>query len=590
MKKFLNFKKAQIQWTRKKIIIASVSLFLVIVLLITAIAIGASSKSEYVYKESKVYYGNLTVGVTESGTVDIGTIEQTFDLDMSALQRVETGNTSSGSGFGSSNRTSSGGMSAAMPSMGGGMTPMGGSSSGGTQASGGFNMFNQMFGGGGNVTSSGDATTLTVGEVLVSVGQKVSEGDPIYQLAEEEVTELQQELQDNVGKAQADLDAVYAEQKLSKKTAQNTYDISMAYGDYAQTEYNNTIRTLEKNVESSKATLEKAQTNLTEYQTRLADITESYEDAMIALDNFKYARGTADPLDVYIYIYHHNNLKTGEQQVSSLEQQKEQLEKYVEQAEENLKLAEQNYAKALRNLEQGKLEAKQTLALRNLAYNTAKETYDVTLAYLEDDTATQEEIYREAQEKWDEFSSYIRDNAVLAGYNGVITSVELQEGDSISTGTALITLYDMDDVTMTVSVYEEDMTDITVGSKVSVDFTAYPENLFEAAVTEISDASTDSKGNVLYDVTVTLKGDVSGLFQGMTGDVTFITEQSEEALYVSKRAVITENNKTYVKIKEEDGDIVKQKVTTGFSDGTYIQITEGLQEGDIVLIGSKVNK
>ena len=196
----------------------------------------------------------------------------------------------------------------------------------------------------------------------------------------------------------------------------------------------------------------------------------------------------------------------------------------------------------------------------------------------------------ETKEKWDEFSSYIGDNNVLSGYSGVVTSVELEEGDSISTGTALITLYDLEDVTMTVSVYEDDMTDIAIGSLANISLTAYPDEMLTAKVSEISDASTDSKGNVIYDVTVTIEGDTSGLFQGMTGDITFVTEQSEETLYVLKRAVITDKNKSYVKVKEADGDIVKKEVTTGFSDGRYISIVEGLVEGDTVLIESKVSK
>lgn len=86
-----------------------------------------------------------------------------------------------------------------------------------------------------------------------------------------------------------------------------------------------------------------------------------------------------------------------------------------------------------------------------------------------------------------------------------------------------------------------------------------------------------------------MKGNVSGLFQGMTGDLTFVTEQSEESLYIYKRAVITEDGKSYVKIREEDGNIIKKEIVTGFSDGIYIQVVEGLSEGDAVLIESKVS-
>ena len=59
--------------------------------------------------------------------------------------------------------------------------------------------------------------------------------------------------------------------------------------------------------------------------------------------------------------------------------------------------------------------------------------------------------------------------------------------------------------------------------------------------------------------------------------------------YVSNRAIIRENGKSYVKKKEADGSISKQEVTTGFSDGVNVEIKEGLSEGDTVLIESKVS-
>ena len=193
-------------------------------------------------------------------------------------------------------------------------------------------------------------------------------------------------------------------------------------------------------------------------------------------------------------------------------------------------------------------------------------------------------------EKWNEFSTYIDGNAVCARYNGVITGVELEAGDKISTGTSLVTLYDMDEVTMTVTVDEDDMTDISLGSAANIALTAYREDIFTAKVTAIGDATSDSSGNITYDVTVTLEGDVSGLFQGMTGDVTFVTEQTEEVLYVSRRAIITEDDKTYVKVKTADGSIVKKEITTGLSDDSNVEISGDIAEGNIVLIESSITK
>ena len=75
----------------------------------------------------------------------------------------------------------------------------------------------------------------------------------------------------------------------------------------------------------------------------------------------------------------------------------------------------------------------------------------------------------------------------------------------------------------------------------------------------------------------------------MTAQITFITKETETVTYVSNRAIIRENGKSYVKKKEADGSIAKQEVTTGFSDGVNVEIKEGLSEGDTVLIESKVS-
>lgn len=569
-----------------KFLFGGVICLVILAVIISLFAGKRRGQESYIYKETQAEYGILTIGVTKSGSIDIGTVEQSFALDMSALQRVDTGSSqsSSQSNSGMGSMGGSGGMGTVGGMGGAGNMGVAGSMGGGN----GLDMFSQMFGGGGNLTGTGGDSSLTVAGVQVSVGQQISKGDTLYEIEGESVSELEQELQENVEKAKTDLEAVYADQNLSKQTAKYTYESSVAYGDYAGTEYDAAIRELKDAVEDSKITLDRAGASLAEYKSRLEDITDSYNDAAKALSDCQYSLDNTSPSDAYLYGYYYELTENARQTADSLEQQKEQLEKSVEQAQENVETATRNYNAARRSLEQGELSAKEVYDLRVLAYDTARETYDITLAYLEGDAAAQEEIYQETKEKWEEFSSYIKGNAVLAQYNGVVTSVALEEGDSIRTGSALITLYDMDDVSMSVTLYEKEMTDIVLGSAAKICFTAYPEDIFEAAVTEISEATTDSRGNVVYDVTVTVQGDVSGLFQGMTGDITFVTGQSEETLYVHKRAVFTENGKSYVKIRQEDGSIVKKEITTGFSDGTNIQVVEGLSEGDVVLIESKV--
>ena len=571
-------------WSKRRKLTTGICGVCVIAVVAGAIGLSGGSDTEVIYKETTVKYGTLVKGVTESGSVDIGTVDQTFDLDMSALQRTDTsGSSSSGSSSGGSSGSTAGSSS--------GSGGFGGMSASGGGAQGDLDMFGQIFNMGNSSGSNGDDSTLTVAVVVVFVGQQVSEGDPLYLLEEDSVSDLEDELQSNVEKAKADLEAVEADQTLSKQRAKYTYNSSTAYGSYIDTEYSTTLQELQNTVDSAESTLEQAKSSLEDYRTQLEEVTAAYADAAQVLSNCKYSLNSTDAADdTYGYVYYAQLTEQAQSTADSLEQQKEELEQRVEQAEENVTTAETAYNKAKRELEQGKLTVAETKKLRTLAYNTAQETYDIALGYLAQELSDQQETYNETLEKWNEFSTYIDGNAVCARYNGVITGVELEAGDKISTGTSLVTLYDMDEVTMTVTVDEDDMTDISLGSAANIALTAYPEDTFTAKVTAIGDATSDSNGNITYDVTVTLEGDVSGLFQGMTGDVTFVTEQTEEVLYVSHRAIITEDDKTYVKVKTADGSIVKKEITTGLSDDSNVEISGDIAEGDIVLIESSITK
>lgn len=558
------------QLSKKKEKITALIIVLLLCLVIGTWAVTAAvsgDQEEVTYRETIVQYGGLAVGVTESGSVDIGTVEQTFDLDMSALQRASTGDSTSGSGGA------------------GGMQMQG--------AGGGTAMFDQIFNmaGGSTFSTSGEASSLTVSKICVSAGQQVAEGDILYELEEESVSELTEQLQSDVEKAKADLDAVYADQELSKQTASYTYESSLAYGSYAETEYNAAVAQLQQAVTEAEETLADTQKTLEAYNSQLEEINAAYEEALQHLANCEWSMNHRDKInETYYYVDDFQMAQTAQSAVDTLEQKKERLEQNIEQAQKNLEQAQVNLNTAQRKLAQGLLDAKETLELRQLAYDSAQETYDIALAYLEEDAAEQEETYAEAMEKWEEYSSHVDGTAIRCQYNGVITDVALAEGDSIHTGTVLVTLYNMDEITMTVTVDEEDMADIALGSQANVDLIAYPDITFRASVTQISDASTDSSGNVTYDVTITLEGDVSGLFQGMTGEITFITEETQEVLYVSKRAIFTEGDTTYVKVQDEDGTVRKVEVTIGFTDGVNTEITGGLAEGDVVLIESTVSQ
>ena len=198
--------------------------------------------------------------------------------------------------------------------------------------------------------------------------------------------------------------------------------------------------------------------------------------------------------------------------------------------------------------------------------------------------------YNAALAKLEAFDAYIVDNLVLSAYNGTITDVMIEAEDTIGRNYGLVTLYDEAAVTMEVSLDEEDYLAVDKEGTVNIVYDAYPDAVYAGTIAEVSDAEYDSNsGKLYYTITVSVQGESAGLYEGMTGDVTFVTKETKEVLSVSNRAIFREGTRSYVKVRDENGAIVEKDVITGFSDGVNVEIVEGLSEGDVVLIESKVN-
>jgi HlyD family secretion protein len=83
-------------------------------------------------------------------------------------------------------------------------------------------------------------------------------------------------------------------------------------------------------------------------------------------------------------------------------------------------------------------------------------------------------------------------------------------------------------------------------------------------------------------VTVDLGGNPLGLKPGMSAEVRIATGENKGVLRVPVRAAlgIGRGRHCFVNTGKE---LIEREVVTGVSDGTNIEITAGLQEGDVVL-------
>lgn len=68
---------------------------------------------------------------------------------------------------------------------------------------------------------------------------------------------------------------------------------------------------------------------------------------------------------------------------------------------------------------------------------------------------------------------------------------------------------------------------------------------------------------------------------GMTGDLSFVTDERQNVLYVPIKFVKSENGKHYVNLKKAD-KMVKKNVETGLETDNLIEIKSGLSKGEVV--------
>jgi len=541
--------------SEKKKTVILVGAVLVVALLVSLAAMFmVTNQEEVVYKETTVTKGDLTVGVSESGSVTIGTVDQTFDLDLSAYESDNSDSTTT------------------------------------TTASGPENMFAMM-------QSSSDTTDtsytreIEIEEIYVTAGQEVQKGDAVFRVTQESTDAIRTDLEADEKSAQLALGELETQQKMSRLEAQHTKETSLVDGQLAQKTYDDSVFDLNVTYVSKQNEIRDTNEDIAEWQTQLAQLQVQYAEAVNILENAQYAVETTDSNVIYLYMQQLEARDDAKTQVEDLESQIELFEDNIAKAQESLQILTLEMNQASRDLATGTIEAQITYEKETLESNQAQELWNVTVGYLDADLLSAQSDYDEASEKLNDFNTYIVDNTVYAEYDGVITDIAITTGDALSSSQTLITLNNQDDITISVDLSEEQLDTIDREGSVNVSIDAYPDTIFAGSITEVGDAETDSStGDITYAVTVLLDGELSGMFEGMTSDVTFITKETKEVIYVANRAITRDGTSSYVKMKDEDGNIVTKEITTGFSDGINVEVVEGLSEGDILLIESKVSE
>ena len=186
-----------------------------------------------------------------------------------------------------------------------------------------------------------------------------------------------------------------------------------------------------------------------------------------------------------------------------------------------------------------------------------------------------------------EMKKLVASGTINAAFDGIVSSIVESAAEEQAASTVLASLYVGDEKEMVVSVDELDIISVQAGQNVSIAMDAIEDKTYSATVSKVSPIGTATSGVTVYDVTLAVDGDENLRF-GMNGTATIHVEERDGVLLVPLTALNSSRGQSYVWLKNGEGEGdepgVRRTVSTGLSDDTYVEITEGLDEGDVVLI------
>jgi len=175
-------------------------------------------------------------------------------------------------------------------------------------------------------------------------------------------------------------------------------------------------------------------------------------------------------------------------------------------------------------------------------------------------------------------------SVIRAPFEGTITDIDIELGETTAVGSKAVSIDSQNSFQIEVDIYEEDIPWVDVGDPAVVEFVAFPDEIFEGVVMSVNPAEKMVDGVVYYEVKVGIRDEKQGLKNGMTADVTIITDAKTNILVVPRKAVNKRNGKSMVEVLVNE-IIEEVEIKTGLQGSNdMFEVVSGLNQGDEVIV------
>lgn len=188
---------------------------------------------------------------------------------------------------------------------------------------------------------------------------------------------------------------------------------------------------------------------------------------------------------------------------------------------------------------------------------------------------TQKQILKLEQEKEIQYTL-----TYYSPVSGIIIEKNIQNGIYVNEGSKLFEIGDLSNLWNIADVFEKDIHNVKVGSKVKITLRSFPGETFDGVVTLIYPMVNSQTRTIKVRSEIVNKG--NKLKPQMYGETTFELGSSA-GLFIPETAVLQTGKRNIVWLRTDDGMFESREVKIGSKFNNMYQVIEGLKENDEVV-------
>lgn len=176
---------------------------------------------------------------------------------------------------------------------------------------------------------------------------------------------------------------------------------------------------------------------------------------------------------------------------------------------------------------------------------------------------------------------------ITAEFDGVISDKQIMEGATVTQGMQLFTLQSIEDVNVEVTLSKNVFAKVKEGQKAEITlagetYQGTVQSISRIATSGVAGTNQAAVSSASIMATIHIDNPDENIFLGVDAKVTIQAAEANDVIILPTEAVNIGKDGTFCWVNK-DGILTKRSITTGVSSNEYAEITQGIDEGEVVI-------